>query len=317
MTANVPPGSPTGSREPERAPTRFVDASAGRQWMAIGLVVVVAVLTTLAVPSTDPGTGSAEARVSSGTRTARAAAAPKQQVERTPAKSAGTNPFTASVAVEPTGTSASTVPGATVTPAQVASSGLTTQEGSTPGLYGGTRNIASCDAEQLVSFLAGNPDKARAWASVIGIATTDIPAYIRGLTPVLLRADTAVTNHWFENGVATPIPAVLQAGTAVLVDQFGVPRVRCYCGNPLLPPVFGTPSYTGPSWSGFDPRGIVTVAPALTPITVIRIVDVTTGRPFDRPVGSTGTSDTDAKPAPSTTTTVPVGRGPADDPNGV
>lgn len=189
MTANVPPGSPTGSREPEHAPTRFVDASAGRQWMAIGLVVVVAVLTTLAVPSTDPGTGSAEARVSSGTRTARAATAPKQQVERTLAKSAAPTRSRRRSQSSPRAPAPPRVPNATVTPAPVASSGLTTQEGSTPGLYGGTRNIASCDAEQLVSFLAGNPDKARAWASVIGIATTDIPAYIRGLTSVLLRAD--------------------------------------------------------------------------------------------------------------------------------
>src|SRR6185436_18143448 len=31
--------------------------------------------------------------------------------------------------------------------------------------------------------------------------------------------------------------AVLRRGTAVLVDDEGVPRVKCYCGNPLLPPV--------------------------------------------------------------------------------
>jgi hypothetical protein len=41
---------------------------------------------------------------------------------------------------------------------------------STPGLYGGTLDKASCDAAKMVEFLRANPDKARAWASVQGIA---------------------------------------------------------------------------------------------------------------------------------------------------
>ena len=95
--------------------------------------------------------------------------------------------------------------------------------GSTPGLYGGTQNNQVCDAQQLVNFLAANPDKGAAWAGVLGIRTSDIPTYVATLTPLLLRADTRVTNHGFSNGHATELQSVLQAGTAVLVDPFGVP----------------------------------------------------------------------------------------------
>jgi len=283
--------------------------SAMRQWIVIGVVAAITAVAVLAMPSTDLGATSNEA-VSTAPRSPEPKAPPKRNVERTSTKTTGTNPFTASVAVEPTTPTTTTAPNVVIPPAQVADSGLTTQTGSTPGLYGGTRNVATCDVDQLISFLTNTPDKAAAWAGVIGIQPTQIPAYIRGLTPVILRADTAVTNHGFENGVAVPIPAVLQAGTAVLVDQFGVPRVRCYCGNPLTPPENVTPVYTGPSWPGFNPNGIVIVVPAATPITIIQLVDFGTGKPFDRPVGTDGKKDTDPTPTPSTTTTVPAGKGP-------
>jgi hypothetical protein len=40
------------------------------------------------------------------------------------------------------------------------------------------------------------------------------------------------------NGHAVAFQAILQAGTAVLVDKDGKPVTRCRCGNPLLEPVF-------------------------------------------------------------------------------
>lgn len=51
---------------------------------------------------------------------------------------------------------------------------------------------------------------------------------------------------------------MLQAGTAVLVDAEGTPRVRCKCGNPLAPPepVEGTPKYTGTPWPDFNPQAL-------------------------------------------------------------
>jgi hypothetical protein len=125
--------------------------------------------------------------------------------------------------------------------------------GAAPGLYGGTQLLSVCDKRLLVDFLLANADKARAWAGVQGIPVGDIEAYVAGLTDVILQADTRVTNHGFSGGAATTIDTVLQAGTAVLVDPYGVPRVRCYCGNPLTPPrgIRGTPTYIGNPWPGF------------------------------------------------------------------
>ena len=128
---------------------------------------------------------------------------------------------------------------------------------------------------------------------------------------MLLRTDTRVTNHGFRNGRATPHQSVLQAGTAVLVDQYGVPRVRCYCGNPLLPPVATrrTPAYTGAKWDGFTPAAITVIVQNTTVINTFVLVNVVDGRPFERPVAGTGANDTDTTvtvaPPQTTATTAP------------
>lgn len=164
--------------------------------------------------------------------------------------------------------------------------------GSTPGLYGGTRDNSSCDAAALVSFLQANPAKAQAWASVFGGKPADIPAFVRTLTPVLLDRDTRVTNHGFRNGKATPLQSILQAGTAVLVDQFGVPRVKCNCGNPLKEPVplNTTPVYQGTPWPEFSPTTVIVVQPEVK-VNVFVLNDVATGDRFTRPVASDGSAD--------------------------
>jgi hypothetical protein len=108
------------------------------------------------------------------------------------------------------------------------------------GPYGGTGSDLVCDRELLIRSLRARPDRLRAWAQVVGIEPTFavVAAYIRKLRPVTLTQDTRVTNHSFEGGTATAYQAILQAGTAVLVDSYGVPRARCRCGNPLVEPVF-------------------------------------------------------------------------------
>ena len=99
-------------------------------------------------------------------------------------------------------------------------------------------------------------------------------------------------NHGFVNGSANPIPAVLQAGTAVLVDKYGVPRVKCYCGNPLTPSKgYSKPTYRGPRWSGFDPGRITIIQQTTVVIQIFTLVDPKTGEGFTRPAGSTGGSD--------------------------
>jgi hypothetical protein len=263
---------------------------AGTQVFAVVAAgVVVALIVALVGTGGNGGNGSTAAGASTA-----------HDVFLTSASSNGTNPFTASIVATPP---SSTVPQATVAPASLAGSGFTTVDGATVGLYGGTRNATSCNPQQMVSYLAQNPDKARAWAAAEGIDPSAIPAYIATLTPVLLRADTRVTNNGYQNGVATPFQTVLEAGTAVLVDRYGIPRARCACGNPLSPPVtYTTPTYTGPAWPAFQPTTVVVVTPAPKPVTVIVIVDVTTGQAFSRPTGTDGTKDTGPPAASSSTT---------------
>jgi hypothetical protein len=215
-------------------------------------------------------------------------------VRTEPVSSAGTDPF----APAPVGTDQHIPP---VQPA-----GTVTVEGGHVGLYGGTLNHTTCDKRQLVIFLQQNPQKAAAWASVVGITVTQIPTYVDGLTPVLLRSDTLVTNHGYANGQATVIPAVLEAGTAVLVDDKGFPVTKCYCGNPLSPPIYYRPGYKpkyyGPRWQGFSGTSITIIQNNTTIIDTFTLVDPTTKQPFQRPRGGDGTTDTSTtSPQPSPT----------------
>ena len=167
--------------------------------------------------------------------------------------------------------------------------------GREPGLYGGTRDAKACDAQSMISFLEQNPDKAAAWAGVQGIAVSEIRAFIEGLTAVVLTRDTRVTNHGFRNGQAFSHPSVLQAGHAVLVDRWGVPRAKCSCGNPLTPPQVLTtpPTYVGPQWPTFDPTIIIVVI-ATEPVDEgFVIVDFPSGDLIIRTVGGGDTDSTD------------------------
>ena len=175
--------------------------------------------------------------------------------------------------------------------------------GGEPGIFGGTQQDASCDPAQMVTFLESHPDRADAWAATQGIPVAEIPDYVGRLTPVELLSDTAVTNHGLQDGVAVPYQAVLQAGTAVLVDEFGVPRAKCYCGNPLLPPQ-PQPAlqFSGEKWPGFGASRVTTVVPAAVPVAYFRLVDQRSGKSFDRDRTSTGQ---DRDPDPDRPTTEP------------
>ncbi len=175
---------------------------------------------------------------------------------------------------------------------------VTGVEATRNGLYGGTRDRGSCDVEALITFLDQNDDKAAAFARVQNIDPQDLPGYLRGLTAVVLRTDTLVVNHGFRDGRATPRQAVLQAGTAVLVDRFGIPRVKCECGNPLLPPRApdAQPTLSGSRWATFDITQIVTIVNVQeVTINEFVLIDVITGEGFKRQPGSPsdGPVDTD------------------------
>jgi hypothetical protein len=244
-----------------------------------------------------------------------------------PATAVGPDPFMPSVATataapsQPQPASPSVTVTATPSSAPSASASeaiaVRTIPGGEVGLYGGTRNNTECDKEQLVTFLEQNPDKAAAWAAVQGIQPSDIRSFVATLTPVVLQHDTRVTNHGFRNGVADARQSVLQAGTAVLLDDRGVPRARCFCGNPLLAPIPApvTPTYTGDKWPGFDPEKLQVISPAPAPLAQIPVVDNQTGEVFARPIGSEGTIDVAlvASPPPSVepTATAPASEIPA------
>lgn len=202
----------------------------------------------------------------------------------------GPDPFTASSAVGAAMVIPTTLPIAVPT---TAAGTVAKVSGATSGLYGGTLDNSSCDPEKQITFLQADAGKANAFAGVLGIKVADIPSYLRALTPVLLTVDTRVTNHGYVGGHATSRQSVLQAGTAVLVDQYGMPRVRCYCGNPLTAaePLSGDVTTTGQQWPGYDTDRFVTVAASTVVIKIFILIDVSTGTQFQRPAGTSGDDD--------------------------
>ncbi len=175
------------------------------------------------------------------------------------------------------------------------------QQGNTPGLYGGTQKPKVCDVDRLKDFLTDpkNRQKAREWARIVGITPDRIDEYVDDLTPVLLRHDTLVKNHDYKKGKAVAFDALLEAGIAVLVNDQGLPAVKCSCGNPLQsfdkdPEKVSVKFEDGnKKWDGYEKSAVVTVKPSPGPLEQIALVDVENpDRGINRPVGSTGESDT-------------------------
>ncbi len=215
----------------------------------------------------------------------------------------GPDPFTESSATDSSAAPSTPSPGGPTQAANVTRA----VDGSAPGLYGGTRSVAACDTEKQIRALQAAPAKNTAFASVLGIKPSEVPAYLRSLTPLRLRLDTRVTNHGFRDGAATSYQAILQAGTAVLADGRGVPRVRCACGNPLTPPVAqkSTPKETGDRWPGFEPQNVVVVSPSPTSIDAFVLFDTAHDDWFARRSGDQ-TGHQDQKTSPPAQPTPPV-----------
>ncbi len=177
----------------------------------------------------------------------------------------------------------------------VLAAGIDVRVGIEPGLYGGSGSDHLCDPKLIAEFLAQSPAKAAAWADAAGIDVDAIDAFLDGLTPVHLQADTWVTNHGFRDGAATPRQSVLQAGTMVLVDEFGLPRVRCKCGNPLQAPQIpddrSSVTIIGEPWAGFDPENLLSIEPSSEAVEQFQVVRLEDGRLVARPVGSVGDQD--------------------------
>ncbi|MFE0601906.1 DUF6777 domain-containing protein [Streptomyces sp. NPDC058892] len=208
------------------------------------------------------------------------------EVHLQPVASAGPDPFTASSATAESAPVQPPLPNPT-------GQGIRTVSAATPGLYGGTQRLGSCDVEQQIGYLTADSAKARAFAETSGIQEAKIPDFLRGLTPVVLRADTRVTNHGFRDGRAAAYQAVLQAGTAVLVDEHGMPRVRCGCGNPLGAPraAKGSPVHKGDPWNGYQPNQVIVIEPTTHVINNLVIVNIANNTWIERKRGDGGAQD--------------------------
>jgi hypothetical protein len=203
--------------------------------------------------------------------------------------------------------------------------------GDRDGLYGGTDNNAGVDPDKMVDFLSANPTQAGAfvdalnsdptvyWSGGRRLIVADIRAYLHELTPAVLRLDTRITNHGFDGTHPTNLQSVFQRGTSVLVDAHGVPRVRGLSGSPLTAPdtLKGGPKLVGTPWPDYHPGALARIEPTTADIKNFVLVDVVTGLPFNRPVGTTGTGDTPhtqpvAPPQPGATTSAAptTGQGP-------
>ncbi|MEU0970972.1 DUF6777 domain-containing protein [Streptomyces sp. NPDC005917] len=246
------------------------------------LATAVVVAAVLAVVFTRPGGGSGKGG----------------EVFLQAADSAGQDPYTESTATKSSVAPATSAPAAPAASAEPANE-VRGVDGGAPGLYSGTKNSGSCDVDKQIRYFQASPSRNKAFAAQVGVRPSGVPAYLRSLTPVQLRADTRVSAHGYRDGNSTTYQAVLQTGTAVLVDGHGMPRVRCACGNPLTSPVAqkSTPRTTGTAWSAYRPSNVVVVAPAAQIVNVFVLFDPEHGDWFGRHRGDhSGHEDRPAKP---------------------
>ncbi|WP_406186053.1 DUF6777 domain-containing protein [Streptomyces sp. NBC_01006] len=225
----------------------------------------------------------------------KSAAGPEsQEVLLQPVGTAGPDPFTATSA---TGESAPAQPPLPNPTGQ----GIRTVNAATPGLYAGTKRLGSCDVEQQLRALTEDEAKAKAFAQAVSVDRAKLPEFLRGLTPVVLRADTRVTNHALREGRGDAFQSVLQAGTAVLVDDHGMPRVRCACGNPLQAPRApkGSPALKGDQWNGYQPHQVVVIEPTPHPIKSLVMVNIADNTWMERKTGDDGAQDGTPQPVPA------------------
>jgi len=154
-------------------------------------------------------------------------------------------------------------------------------------LYATSAAKPACDKAKLAQKLRDDAAVGTAWATASGVEPDAIESLLATLTPVVLRADTAVTNHVYTAGEADSYQSVLEAGTPVMVDPTGLPRVQCSCGNPLLAPEASRPTKTdGERWKTFDAAAVVSVGPAPAPVPSFQTVDLDTSKPATTATGS-------------------------------
>jgi hypothetical protein len=141
-------------------------------------------------------------------------------------------------------------------------------DGAEPGLYGRIDLQAPCDLEGLVDLYAASPALTEVVAAVLDVSAIQLSSFLRSYVAVATTRDTFVIDHRLVDGAAVRSPAVLEAGTTVLIDDRGPPRMRCASASPLTQPRadevagIGDADRVGAPWTGFDPDRIVVVEPA-------------------------------------------------------
>lgn len=164
--------------------------------------------------------------------------------------------------------------------------------GLTANLYGTTGDASPCDVVALANILDAKPAVAQLWSKAIELTPQQIPFYLNTLTAVVLLDDFWVTMHSPQDDALTADQVILQAGTAVLIDPLGVPRVRCASGSPLTPPAdhsIGDYRFVGEPWERFASEDVLTVGYSAAGSGAggaqWSLVDVTDGQPVIRKVG--------------------------------
>lgn len=212
--------------------------------------------------------------------------------------------FIPSVLVAPVEISDSLATDAAAFTAQIPQSsgrGVRVVPGSQPGLYAGAERLTLCDVPAAANHLDASPHRAALWANAIGIDQRKIPYYLNTLTPVALIADTWVTASKVTGDTVAAGQVVLQAGTAVLIDQIGVPRLHCATGDPLTPPAntdLAALAVEGRHWQGFDTHEVLAVAYAAGDqhlLAEFALRDLESGAQLIRQAG--GTINLEADPA--------------------
>ena len=152
----------------------------------------------------------------------------------------------------------------------------------TAGLYGGTLNKTSCDAQKLVTFLQGVPDKAKAWAD----------ASYRGR--LFEDATAAIAEFGFKGRQGEHMVAV--ENTNHVHNLVVCTLCSCYPWTVLgLPPVwYKSPPYR--SRAVIDPRGVLKEFGVTLPDTTkVRVWDSTAEVRYlvvpIRPAGTDGWSE--------------------------
>ncbi|MEU8900198.1 DUF6777 domain-containing protein [Nocardia sp. NPDC048505] len=199
-------------------------------------------------------------------------------------------------------------------------------QGKEPSFYAGVPHETVDGREQTIAHFQSNPVAAAAaadalnsdnqlqWRGKTALSADRLAEYLRELTPVSLRVDLRVTYYLLQQGKPVRRQAVLQAGTAVLVDARGVPRIRSISGTPLTLPEFrpeDTPKFLGDTWTSFDPAKVFAVRPADVELTFFTLFPIGSDRRFERPCGTTGEADRDLPPptnsaVPTTTEAFPA-----------